>query len=189
MYQEYLAKTLSDKYTTLNVQMDKLVNDANAEIDGLNQRFSRETLSSWGRLATDDALELQVDQEKLKQDNQTLLNALREKNRKFAQTNELYERLKRKEMTAATQYVAFNSVDDALQVTTHTGSAANFNGIRSNHIPSLNSFDRSDKAFARPDQPRAYPLRSTELPKPTFFGNGHSSGLSIGIALLSANEF
>ena len=40
VYQEYLAKTLTDKYGSLSVQMDKIINDANSEIDNLNQKLS-----------------------------------------------------------------------------------------------------------------------------------------------------
>ena len=40
VYQEYLAKTLTDKYNHLNVQMDRLVNDANSELEILNQKLS-----------------------------------------------------------------------------------------------------------------------------------------------------
>lgn len=40
IYQEYLAKTLTDKYSTLNGQMDKVINDANSELNILNQKLS-----------------------------------------------------------------------------------------------------------------------------------------------------
>ena len=59
--------------------------------------------------------ELQTNHTALQRDNQNLINALREKNRKHAQTQELYDRLKRKEMTAATQHAAFDSADEVLQ--------------------------------------------------------------------------
>jgi E3 ubiquitin-protein ligase CCNP1IP1 len=39
MYQEYLAKSLTEKYTMLNAQMDKVVHDANAEIAGLRDKL------------------------------------------------------------------------------------------------------------------------------------------------------
>ena len=52
---------------------------------------------------------MKVDQEKLKADNSTLANALREKTRKHQRTQELYDRLKRKDMTAATQHAAYDS--------------------------------------------------------------------------------
>ena len=58
---------------------------------------------------------MQLDQAKLKQDNQALVTAMREKNRKHQQIQELYDRLKRREMTAVTRHAAFDSVDDVLQ--------------------------------------------------------------------------
>lgn len=43
-YHEHLARALKDKYSTLNLQMDKVINDANAEIssshDQINGRHS-----------------------------------------------------------------------------------------------------------------------------------------------------
>ena len=56
-----------------------------------------------------------MDKDKLKTDNTSLMSALREKSRKQQQTQELYDRLKRKEMTAATQSAAYDSVDNVLQ--------------------------------------------------------------------------
>jgi len=50
----------------------------------------------------------------LKSENTNLVAAYRDKQRKHQQTQELYDRLKRKEMTAATQSAAFESVDEAL---------------------------------------------------------------------------
>ncbi|KAL1622855.1 hypothetical protein SLS54_004875 [Diplodia seriata] len=39
MYQEYLAKSLTEKYAMLNSQMDKVVHDANTEIAGLRDKL------------------------------------------------------------------------------------------------------------------------------------------------------
>ena len=39
IYQEYLAKSLTDKYSTLNSQMDKIINDANSEIVSLREKL------------------------------------------------------------------------------------------------------------------------------------------------------
>ena len=58
---------------------------------------------------------MQMNEDKLKAENAKLGNAFREKSRKHQQTQELYDRLKRKEMTAATQSAAFDSVDEVLQ--------------------------------------------------------------------------
>lgn len=57
---------------------------------------------------------MQMEQDRLKTENHNLVSAFREKSRKHQQTQELYDRLKRKEMTAATQSAAFESVDDVL---------------------------------------------------------------------------
>ena len=64
--------------------------------------------------------EMQMDKDKLKTDNGSLMSALREKSRKQQQTQELYDRIKRKEMTAATQNAAYDSVDDVLQSVSHS---------------------------------------------------------------------
>lgn len=69
-----------------------------------------------------------MDQDKLKADNATLASALREKARKHQQIQELYDRLKRKEMTAATQSAAFDSVDEVLQSAIHNRSDRNDRG-------------------------------------------------------------
>ena len=58
--------------------------------------------------------DLQIDSERLKSENTNLVAAYRDKQRKHQQTQELYDRLKRKEMTAATQSAAFESVDEVL---------------------------------------------------------------------------
>ena len=57
---------------------------------------------------------MQLDSDKLKADNTNLVAAYREKARKHQQTQELYDRLKRKEQISATQSAAIDSVDDIL---------------------------------------------------------------------------
>ena len=38
-YQEYLAKTLTEKHINLGSQMDNIINEANSEMDRLNQKM------------------------------------------------------------------------------------------------------------------------------------------------------
>ena len=40
VYQEFLAKSLTEKYSSLSSQMDKIIHDANAEIMGLRDKLS-----------------------------------------------------------------------------------------------------------------------------------------------------
>lgn len=42
IYQEYLAKSLTDKYNHKGTQVDKIIHDANTEISALNQKISSE---------------------------------------------------------------------------------------------------------------------------------------------------
>ncbi len=114
VYQEYLAKTLTDKYANLNVQMDKIINDANSELEVLNQKLSSTSRTVRQRILLSPDSVMQMDQDKLKADNTNLVAAFREKNRKHQQTQELYDRLKRKEMLAQTQSAAYESVDEVL---------------------------------------------------------------------------
>lgn len=48
IYQEYLAKSLTDKYQTLSTQLDKIINDANSEITTLRDKLSCASRADWG---------------------------------------------------------------------------------------------------------------------------------------------
>jgi hypothetical protein len=39
VYQEFLARSLTEKYNDLNSQADKMIHDANAEISGLRDKM------------------------------------------------------------------------------------------------------------------------------------------------------
>ena len=80
---------------------------------------------------------MQVDQGKLKTENSNLVFTLREKSRKHQQTQELYDRLKRKEMTAATQSAAFDSVDEVLQSASDLHTRGGIDGTH--HVQNMNT--------------------------------------------------
>lgn len=40
VYQEFLARSLTDKYSNLSTHMDKIINEANAEIMGLRDKLN-----------------------------------------------------------------------------------------------------------------------------------------------------
>jgi len=42
IYQEFLAKSLTEKYGNLNLHLDKIIHDANSEIENLNQKLGRQ---------------------------------------------------------------------------------------------------------------------------------------------------
>lgn len=81
---------------------------------------------------------MQVDQDRLRNENTNLVAAFREKSRKHQQTQELYDRLKRKEMTAATQSAAYQSVDEVL------GSVGN--RVGSEHPVGMSQYPNTGRA-------------------------------------------
>ncbi|KAE8377001.1 hypothetical protein BDV26DRAFT_264468 [Aspergillus bertholletiae] len=97
-YQEFLAKTLADKYTGLNTQMDKVVHNANTEISTLQARLS----------------DMQATHEQLQKKNQELVDLYREKCKKFTQITNLYNLLKSRTMRSHLQTAASDSVSQAL---------------------------------------------------------------------------
>ncbi|CZT07144.1 related to lactose regulatory protein [Rhynchosporium graminicola] len=103
-YQAFLAKSLTDKYSMLNNQVDKLVHEANEQITTLQDKVTN----------------MQADQESLVRRNEEIANALREKNRKHLQTQELYDKLKRRSMLSQVQDAASDEVDNAIQASVST---------------------------------------------------------------------
>ncbi|CAJ2501888.1 Uu.00g047410.m01.CDS01 [Anthostomella pinea] len=101
IYQEYMGKTLTDKYSNLSVHLDKVINDANAEITNLHNKLSG----------------MKVDHDALRKKNDELAQAFKDKNRKLLQTQELYDKLKRKAMMGQIQDAAEDAVDSSLQGT------------------------------------------------------------------------
>ncbi|PYI11525.1 cyclin [Aspergillus sclerotiicarbonarius CBS 121057] len=97
-YQEFLAKTLTDKYTNLNTQLDKVIHNANSEISALQARVS----------------DMQTTQEQLRKKNQELVDMYREKCKKFTQMTNLYNLLKSRAMRSQMQTAATDTVSQAL---------------------------------------------------------------------------
>ena len=87
---------------------------------------------------------MEIDQDRLKVENKNFVTAFREKSRKHQQTQELYDRLKRKEMTAATQSAAFESVDEVL------GNAPSRQGLFSSQHNSGASRAHAGQGFQSP---------------------------------------
>ena len=63
---------------------------------------------------------MQADQDNLKRKNEELTQVLREKSRKLLQTQELYDKLKRRAMLGQVQDAASDAVDETIQASPHT---------------------------------------------------------------------
>ncbi|KGO55136.1 Zinc finger, RING-type [Penicillium expansum] len=97
-YQEYRAKTLTEKYANLNTQMDKVIHNANTEILSLQNKLS----------------DMQSSQEDLQKKNQELNDMYRDKNNKLAQMTNLYNLLKARAVRSRIQTAASDTVSQAL---------------------------------------------------------------------------
>ncbi|KAF5615952.1 e3 ubiquitin ligase CCNB1IP1 [Fusarium tjaetaba] len=98
-YQQYLYKTLTDKYSNLSVRLEKTVNDANSEIEGLHHKLSS----------------LAAEQDALRRKNDEISRAYKDKSRKVLQLQELYDKVKRKAELGQIQRAASDAVDSTLQ--------------------------------------------------------------------------
>ncbi|KAL4780969.1 hypothetical protein BJX76DRAFT_27218 [Aspergillus varians] len=98
-YQEFSGKTLTDKYTNLNAQMDKVIHNANKEISTLQTRL----------------VDMQTAQEQLRKKNQELADMYREKCKKFTQITHLYNVLKSRAMRSQMQTAAASQAINSLE--------------------------------------------------------------------------
>ncbi|CAN8102804.1 unnamed protein product [Discula destructiva] len=108
-WESHRCKVLTARYNELSTTLDSVINDANAQITALHNKAASMTL----------------DQDALRRKNQELSMAYKEKNRKLLQTQELYDKLKRKAMLGHIQDAALDAVDNTL----HDGQAMRPNSM------------------------------------------------------------
>ncbi|PCH02405.1 Hypothetical protein PENO1_038150 [Penicillium occitanis (nom. inval.)] len=111
-YQEYLSKGLTEKYSNLNTEKEKLINSANAEISSLQNKVA----------------EMQLAQDQLQKKNDELITLYQEKCKKHTQMTNLYNLLKSRAMRSQIQTAASDSVSQTLKSLPHTTGNARLNG-------------------------------------------------------------
>ncbi|KAJ5097955.1 cyclin [Penicillium argentinense] len=97
-YQEFLGKSLTEKYASLNTEMDKIIHNANSEIATLHGKVS----------------DLQAASEELEKKNQELIGLNREKSKKLSQMTNLYNLLKARAMRTQLQSAASDTVSQTI---------------------------------------------------------------------------
>lgn len=102
-YQEFLVKSLTEKYGNLSKQMDKVIHNANSEISALQIKVS----------------EMQHAQEELEKKNHELADLYKDKSKKFNQITNLYNLLKTRSMKSQIQSAASDSVSQTLNSLSH----------------------------------------------------------------------
>ncbi|KAF5018855.1 hypothetical protein F66182_9147 [Fusarium sp. NRRL 66182] len=144
-YQQYLYKTLTDKYSNLSVRLEKTVNDANTEIEALHHKLSNQA----------------TEQDALRRKNEELSQAYKEKSRKVLQLQELYDKVKRKAELGQIQRAASDAVDSTLQTTQHDQSYCGRGSIQSHSEshppPAFGQGYRPDISEMNTGLPRSYP--------------------------------
>ncbi|EMC91898.1 hypothetical protein BAUCODRAFT_58923, partial [Baudoinia panamericana UAMH 10762] len=99
IYQEFLARSLTDKYSTLSSQMDRIIHDANSEIMGLRDKLST----------------MHAEQKQLQQKNRDLAEAFREKAKHQQHLQKLYQSLKQEQLAAGMELAAEHDADHTLR--------------------------------------------------------------------------
>lgn len=114
IYQEHLAKNLTEKYATLSQQMDQLIQDANAQIRTLQEKVHSEygPRSRHSDLMT--SVDMQADQAALEQKNHELATAFRAKANAQSQLQKLYQSLKAQVMASHVANAAGDEAEHAL---------------------------------------------------------------------------
>ncbi|RFU73973.1 nedd8-activating enzyme e1 regulatory subunit [Trichoderma arundinaceum] len=119
-YQQYLYKTLSEKYAALWVRLDQANMDATAEVNSLCMTASRDVLQ---------------------RKNDELAEAFKDKSRKLFQTQELYNKIKRKAELGQIERAAFDAVDSSIRSVPHLA----VNNQESNAFLSRHSHDNNER--------------------------------------------
>ncbi|KAJ5756732.1 Zinc finger RING-type [Penicillium manginii] len=116
-YQEFLGKSLTEKYAGLSTQMDKVIHNANSEIATLHEKVS----------------DLQDSREQLEKKNQELINLNRERSKKLTQITNLYNILKARAMRTQLQNAASDTVTQTINTFTSRTEPAEQTAHANNH--------------------------------------------------------
>jgi E3 ubiquitin-protein ligase CCNP1IP1 len=107
---------LNDRNALLNTQLDQAVNDANVQILSLQNKMSGIDAVGFFREILTNGTDMVLDHERLRCKNDELVQAYREKSRKQLQTQDLYDKLKRREMLGQLQDAAGDTAAHTSQV-------------------------------------------------------------------------
>ncbi|EMD91485.1 hypothetical protein COCC4DRAFT_188455 [Bipolaris maydis ATCC 48331] len=99
IYQEHLAKGLTEKYNILSQQMDQLIHDANAQIKALQDKMQA----------------MQADLVELESKNHGFAEAFKEKTKAHQRTQNLYQALKAQVMASHVAHAAGDEAEFALK--------------------------------------------------------------------------
>ncbi|KAJ4355080.1 hypothetical protein N0V95_003243 [Ascochyta clinopodiicola] len=114
IYQEHLARGLTEKYNLLSQQMDQLIHDANSQIKVLQEKVQAQ----------------QIDQDALETKNNHLSDAYREKARDIARVKQMYNALKQQVMASHVAVAAGDQAELTIQSAHGNRSVDRMPGVR-----------------------------------------------------------
>ncbi|CAG8360690.1 unnamed protein product [Penicillium salamii] len=184
-YQEYQAKSLTEKYSNLNTQMDKVIHNANSEITAMQNKISGMWLAfvSCFGFSHVPKLDMQTAQEEFQKKNQELNDMCRDKSNKLSQMTNLYNLLKSRAMRSRMQSAASDTVSQTLStlnaptsipLASHSpqGPASTSKFPRTPHFPvnkdgveQLHRHQRSGTGSSK--GARSKPFRENNMPPPS----------------------
>ena len=109
---------MTEKYTGLNGELDKVIYAANSEVSELRSKLESTSLSSDFPLEEHQPISnvgMTVDQDTLRRKNEELRNAYEDKSRKQLHTQEMYDKLKRQSMLGQVQNAASDAVEHHIE--------------------------------------------------------------------------
>ncbi|KAG8167496.1 hypothetical protein KVR01_003185 [Diaporthe batatas] len=144
-WEAHRCKVLTSRYSELSTTLDNIIGDANAQLTALQNKVAS----------------MNIDHDNLRRKNEELVQAYKEKNRKLLQTQELYDKLKRKAMLGHIQDAASDAVDTTLQGASSYAAQQADHGVYEHQIGtplrSAQYGERSDRPGSLPVQPQMMP--------------------------------
>ncbi|KAG8361853.1 hypothetical protein FVEN_g518 [Fusarium venenatum] len=149
-YQQHLYRTLTEKYSSLGIRLEKTVSDANTEIEGLHHKMSG----------------LVAEQESLRRKHEEVSQAYKEKSHKVLQLQELYDKVKRRAELGQIQRAASDAVDHTLQAAQldpgYSGNMTAQGNIENNRAPVFGQSHRVSVSGMNNGASRDYHNMTTE---------------------------
>ncbi|POS76168.1 hypothetical protein DHEL01_v205438 [Diaporthe helianthi] len=144
-WEAHRCKVLTSRYAELSTSLDNIIGDANAQLTTLQNKVAS----------------MNIDHDSLRRKNEELAQAYKDKNRKLLQTQELYDKLKRKAMLGHIQDAASDAVDTTLQGTSSYAAQHADRGVYEHQIGTplrpTQYAERSDRPGPLPVQPQMMP--------------------------------
>jgi E3 ubiquitin-protein ligase CCNP1IP1 len=203
-----LSKGLTEKYSTLNTEKEKVINSASTEILGLQSKIAGSFFCSaflHGISDLQTPTDMQLTQDQLQKKNEELISLYQEKCKKHTQMTNLYNLLKGRALRSQIQTAASDSVSQTLKSLPHAGNvrpggsmmpqtataaSRHFNALSSTEKPAL---DNSRERLFRHQRSGSASSKSKEgrltadamgMPPPQFPFSGNLSKACICLRIL-----